>query len=481
MRATNHSSREWGLARHNDRDFDIEKADHIDPGKQDENYYWNYYGDQELTFQQAELRFYEEAFQGMLQDINARAIASRHKERCKDAIDLLKGRTTCPEEIIYQIGDKDTHVGRNELAAVFNDFRKWHREKFGQHIIPLDYSLHMDEQTPHIHLRQVWTYQNPAGFRAIGQERALKEMGYELPDPNKKEGRNNNRKMVYTRECREKWLEICREKGIEVEAVPEHRAPNKQNLQKGEYIIQKQEDAFAKINEILKERERLVEKNRALINEQGEILTNFRAANRAAESELAQKQAAVAQLDQEIAEKQGNIEQQEQELAAQSGKLQKFQELVLQIRQREAYRDALETDIADLKNAVDVLAGKFDGELSKMEFQPVGKNDNLYGLAKTHGLMARYHDGTMRRVGYIEEGYRFEYDIAPAIRKDWERGECELGLVREEPQARVPQKLLHELIAVRNQEEPVSEELQKLIQQQGSVRKALKKRKKYQK
>ena len=49
MRATNHSSREWGLARHNDRDFDIEKADHIDPGKQDENYYWNYYGDQELT------------------------------------------------------------------------------------------------------------------------------------------------------------------------------------------------------------------------------------------------------------------------------------------------------------------------------------------------------------------------------------------------------------------------------------------------
>lgn len=73
MRATNHSSREWGLARHNDRDFDIEKADHIDPGKQDENYYWNYYGDQELTFQQAELRFYEEAFQGMLQDINAKA------------------------------------------------------------------------------------------------------------------------------------------------------------------------------------------------------------------------------------------------------------------------------------------------------------------------------------------------------------------------------------------------------------------------
>lgn len=34
MRTTQHSSREWGLARHNDRDFDITHADHIDPGKQ---------------------------------------------------------------------------------------------------------------------------------------------------------------------------------------------------------------------------------------------------------------------------------------------------------------------------------------------------------------------------------------------------------------------------------------------------------------
>ncbi len=32
MRTTQHSSREWGLARHNDRDFDITHADHIDPG-----------------------------------------------------------------------------------------------------------------------------------------------------------------------------------------------------------------------------------------------------------------------------------------------------------------------------------------------------------------------------------------------------------------------------------------------------------------
>lgn len=353
MRATNHSSREWGLARHNDRDFDIEKADHIDPGKQDENYYWNYYGDQELTFQQAELRFYEEAFQGMLQDINARAIASRHKERCKDAIDLLKGRTTCPEEIIYQIGDKDTHVGRNELAAVFNDFRKWHREKFGQHIIPLDYSLHMDEQTPHIHLRQVWIYQNPAGFRAIGQEKALKQLGYQLPEPEKKESRTNNRKIVYTRECREKWNEICREKGIEVETEPENRAPNKQNLRKNDYIIMQQSEKMKKMDSLLADRQKIIDDMQLLMNRQHEVFKRLKSEIAQAEArksdltdQISLKEKALdileskhvaavkaeqqdremaAQLDTELRVKRENFEQQKKELAEQEEALQDLQ------------------------------------------------------------------------------------------------------------------------------------------------------------
>ena len=58
MRTTQHSSREWGLARHNDRDFDITHADHIDPGKQKENSYLNVYRDKNMTFQEAELKYF---------------------------------------------------------------------------------------------------------------------------------------------------------------------------------------------------------------------------------------------------------------------------------------------------------------------------------------------------------------------------------------------------------------------------------------
>lgn len=242
MRTTQHSSREWGLARHNDRDFDITHADHIDPGKQKENSYLNVYRDKNMTFQEAELKFYTEAFADLLQDMNARAVAARHAERCKTPADLLKSKKTAPEEVIYQIGNKDDTVDPNQLIAVYNEFNAWHREKFGHHIKRLDVALHLDEQTPHVHVRQVWTYRHPAGYLAIGQEKALKQLGYQLPEPGAKESRINNRKIVYTRECREKWNEICREKGIEVETEPENRAPNKQNLRKNDYIIMQQSE-----------------------------------------------------------------------------------------------------------------------------------------------------------------------------------------------------------------------------------------------
>ena len=65
------------------------------------------------------------------------------------------------------------------------------------------------------------------------------------------------------------------------------------------------------------------------------------------------------------------------------------------------------------------------------------------------------------------------YDIDPKVREDWKNGLCDLGIMREEPQIKVPKKLLQELIAVRDPEKPISEKLQKLIRQMMVVKKAL--------
>ena len=341
MRTTQHSSREWGLARHNDRDFDITHADHIDPGKQKENSYLNVYRDKNMTFQEAELKFYTEAFADLLQDMNARAVAARHAERCKTPADLLKSKKTAPEEVIYQIGNKDDSVDPNQLIAVYNEFNAWHREKFGHHIKRLDVALHLDEQTPHVHVRQVWTYRHPAGYLAIGQEKALKQLGYQLPEPEKKESRTNNRKIVYTRE------------GIEVETEPENRAPNKQNLRKNDYIIMQQSEKMKKMDSLLADRQKIIDDMQLLMNRQHEVFKRLK-------SEIAQAQARksdltdqislkekaldileskhvaavkaeqqdremAAQLDTELRVKRENFEQQKKELAEQEEALQDLQ------------------------------------------------------------------------------------------------------------------------------------------------------------
>ena len=84
----------------------------------------------------------------------------------------------------------------------------------------LDWALHLDEGTPHIHERHVFDVANKYGERQPKQEDALKKMGFELPDPEKKSGKYNNRKMNFDAECRKLFLESCKKFGLEVEEEP---------------------------------------------------------------------------------------------------------------------------------------------------------------------------------------------------------------------------------------------------------------------
>lgn len=52
-------------------------------------------------------------------------------------------------------------------------------ERYGSHIHTLDWALHLDENTPHIHERHVFDVRNRYGERQPKQEQALKELGFE--------------------------------------------------------------------------------------------------------------------------------------------------------------------------------------------------------------------------------------------------------------------------------------------------------------
>ena len=76
MRATTHNGRanKNGAYRasHNDRKFDLDKAEHIDQDKTKKNLYWHYLQTEPgIDFTEAERRFYESHFSAGLQAKNA--------------------------------------------------------------------------------------------------------------------------------------------------------------------------------------------------------------------------------------------------------------------------------------------------------------------------------------------------------------------------------------------------------------------------
>ncbi len=251
MRASRHNGRAGKNGtynpKHNDREFDVEKSDDINEEMTPYNVYWNcidripvQHKDRDEhwhSFTEVEKGVYALLYKDYLEGQNARHLASRHKERCRTMDDLRTSKMTCPEETVYQIGNIDGTVDYDVLLEIAAEFFKTIQERYGEHVHILNWSLHLDETTPHIHERHVFDVINKYGERQPKQEQALKEMGFELPDPSKKAGKFNNRKMSYDAVCRKLFLEICNKHGLQIEEEPVYGG--KQYLEKKEFIIEK--------------------------------------------------------------------------------------------------------------------------------------------------------------------------------------------------------------------------------------------------
>lgn len=228
MRATIHNGRTGKdgayNTKHNDRQFDIKNAEHIDPERVKNNRYWNWTGNPETTFEAAEAAFYEKHIKQHLDAQNARYRAQRHAERAKTMDEYRKSPQTCPEEVILQIGKMGDTIPADMMARIIQEQINWEQQQFPG-VKVLDVALHMDEQgAPHIHERRAWVYTDKDGNFAISQNRSLEQMGVELPNPNKPRSRFNNRKMTFSRMCREHLLQICREHGLEIEEIPQEKS-----------------------------------------------------------------------------------------------------------------------------------------------------------------------------------------------------------------------------------------------------------------
>lgn len=172
-----------------------------------------------------EISFYEEHYAEMLEKQNEKYIERRQYARTKSITDLYNSTRYKPTEEILQVGSINSKrlPSQDEYDDMTADYYDWLRkwsEATGGHFHVLDYVNHYDEVTPHTHGRYIIDYVDADGVVKIGQEKGLEQMGVELPDESKPVGKYNNRLMMFTAMCRNKWLDICDDYGFEVEREP---------------------------------------------------------------------------------------------------------------------------------------------------------------------------------------------------------------------------------------------------------------------
>ena len=241
--------------KHNDRQFDVNNADNIHVQKTDLNLYWDWQNGlrthaenmtgQYPTFVQVEHDFYEQRYRPFLAGQTERNIRAGHAKRNRTVDDLLADARICPEETIYQIGKEGDCPPPEVLTAIVQEFMETITERFGTHVHILDWSLHLDETSPHIHARQVFDVENRYGEIEPKQEKALEALDIPLPEPDKKPSKVNNRKVTFDGICRELLLGICREHGLDVET--EAIYGGKKSRDKNDYIIEAQQAKIAEL------------------------------------------------------------------------------------------------------------------------------------------------------------------------------------------------------------------------------------------
>ena len=268
--------------KHNDRSFNINNSGHIDGERAKGNIYWDCFNgyrtfyDKENecelanTFEEVEELYYSVHYKEFIEGQNERNIKNRHPERNRTTSDILKHKKTCPEETIYQIGTLDNHISPDILLQIVMDFMVEITERFGAHVHILDWALHLDESTPHIHERHVFDCENQYGELFPQQEKALEKLGFDLQNPEKPAGRNNNRKMVFDSACRALLFDIAKSYGLQLEEEPEYGG--RKYLEKQDYILAKQKEQLKLQEQKLEELNFKIQDVEELLDEVSDIV-----------------------------------------------------------------------------------------------------------------------------------------------------------------------------------------------------------------
>ena len=214
-----------------------------------------------------EREYYEKYFSEGLRKRNEQYQKKGHKQDCKSIKNIYEGTKTAPYEILLQVGNMKTDLDPKEqtqaLRAAWKDWANEMTKQFGKNFKILDGALHMDESTPHIHVRSVFVAPNKDGDLMPNQSQALKAMGFKPGDPDKTLSKFNNVQQTFTAYARELFYQAVERQGITVNREVEN--PSQKDLTAMEYKCEKLQENIEEMEHQMKQqREELGEATDAL-------------------------------------------------------------------------------------------------------------------------------------------------------------------------------------------------------------------------
>lgn len=172
-----------GTERHNERDFDFERAGHIDASKTHLNVVKSF-----CPNDGSELAFYEERYRASLDVQNEKYAKKRNYERIRTMEEVYQTRQKRPTEEILQYSKNGgveitKDVYDKIIEAYISKLNAWSAQH-GNHFHVLKYATHYDEPNgmTHTHVRTIWDYIDENGNISIGQEEGMRQAGLEIPD-----------------------------------------------------------------------------------------------------------------------------------------------------------------------------------------------------------------------------------------------------------------------------------------------------------
>lgn len=250
MRATLHGGRSTRENRaysdkHNDRNFDLEHASNVNPEDSlKKNVYWDWErgemyrtASQKKHFDEVEKDYYLLNFSDAYVKQMEVYEHKRQYKYIKPFDEWYRDAKKAPAENVYQIGKTGETISQKTFFSVSKRFFELKDAYYKEHGIQADVltrAWHFDEAVPHTQERETFWYTDSNGIKKIGQEKSLEQSGVPLPDPSKKSGRYNNRRMTLTKAMRGLWLDACKEFGLVIETEPAQ--PGKKSMTKGEWL-----------------------------------------------------------------------------------------------------------------------------------------------------------------------------------------------------------------------------------------------------